>query len=302
MRFIFRACVLSASVLASAPLWAARSIDEQRTADLRGAVQINSISGVVEVVGWDKPELEVTGELASADDSVEIGGDPAHLAVQVHQARSGGIFGGGIRGARLVVRLPAASSVVTTLVSADFKTQGVHGDMELHTVSGDARGEVGGNLKVTSVSGDIRLSAPAAHNLALKTVSGDIEVSGGDGETDVSTVSGSSHVSLGSQSRLHFKSTSGDVHLRLGLTRNAHVEGEALSGDVSVIFHDAPAADFDVETHSGEIDNCFGPKPVERGHGPGQRLTFRSAESDARVRIVTHSGDIELCTDNEGHR
>jgi hypothetical protein len=281
--------------------WAARSINEQRPADSHATVQINSVAGTLEVLGWDQPRVEVTGQLPGDGDSVEISGDSTHVSVQVRVAASSHLFGGHGGDARISVHVPTASTVITTLVSADFKTAGVSGDLELHTVSGDSKGEVGGNLRASSVSGDIRLAAPAAHELSVKTVSGDMEVSGGNGDADIATVSGSGHVTLGVPSHLHVKSTSGDLHVQLGIGADSRIEGESVSGDLSLQFRNAPAADFDVQTHSGEIDNCFGPKPEERSHGPGEHLEFRNGTGTARVRIVSHSGDVSLCSD-EGPR
>jgi hypothetical protein len=294
-----RGTLLLTMALASAPSLAARSVNELKEADPRGSIQVNAVSGSIEVLGWDKSQVQVSGTLASETDSVEISGDAAHLAVQVRTARMG-LMRGGSDDVRLTIHVPAASAVTLTLVSADFKTAGVTGDLELHTVSGDSKGQVGGNLRVNSVSGDIRLAAPMAKMLAVKTVSGDVEVTGGDGDSEISTVSGTGHITLGTQSHVHFKSTSGDMHLKLDMARDGMLEGEALSGDVSLMFHDAPAADFDVETHSGDIDNCFGPKPAESSYGSGQRLVFKNGDARARVRIATHSGDVELCAQNKG--
>ncbi len=56
-----------------------------------------------------------------------------------------------------------------------------------------------------------------------------------------------------------------------------------------------PDADIDVQTFSGEINNCFGPKPVEQQYGPGNRLSFRSGKGGGQVHIDTKSGDVALC-------
>jgi hypothetical protein len=56
-----------------------------------------------------------------------------------------------------------------------------------------------------------------------------------------------------------------------------------------------PAATFDVQSFSGAIKNCFGPKPAESRYGPGSRLQFTSGEGRARVRINTKNGDVKLC-------
>jgi hypothetical protein len=68
-----------------------------------------------------------------------------------------------------------------------------------------------------------------------------------------------------------------------------------VSGDVSLKFAAMPAAEFDVQTFSGGIKNCFGPKPTESRYGPGSRLQFMNGEGHAHVRINTKSGDTQLC-------
>jgi hypothetical protein len=60
-------------------------------------------------------------------------------------------------------------------------------------------------------------------------------------------------------------------------------------------FAKTPEADFDIQTFSGDIRSCFGPKPEEARHGPGSRLTFKSGDNRARVRISTKSGDVRMC-------
>jgi len=62
-------------------------------------------------------------------------------------------------------------------------------------------------------------------------------------------------------------------------------------------FPAASAVDFDVQTFSGSIDNCFGPKPSESRYGPGSRLVFKTGDSHARVRVETKSGDVHLCAE-----
>jgi Toastrack DUF4097 len=289
-----RFCALSALLLAAGAR-AGSKVEERLAADPRGSVSVNNVAGSVELQGWDKAEVEVTGTAGSDVDRVAVSGDPEHVSVQVitRQNRLWGADGS----AHLIVRVPAHSAVTATLVSADFKVSGLLGDLQLQSVSGEVRGEVGGNLRVGSVSGNVHVNARSARSLAVKTVSGDISVGGGSGETDVSTVSGTIEVQEGTQSRAHFKSVSGDVTASLGLSGDAQVDGESVSGDISFKFAEPPSADFDVQSFSGDIKNCFGPKPVEPRHGPGSRLAFKSGESNARVQVSTKSGDVHLCTD-----
>jgi DUF4097 and DUF4098 domain-containing protein YvlB len=280
--------------MAATAAHAARDIDEQHPADARASVDINSVSGTMNVIGWDKPAVEVTGTVGNDIERVDVTGDNGHISVQV-VSRSSRMWNSDST-AHLTVHVPSGAAVSTTLVSADFKVSGLNGDLDLHTVSGDVRGETGGNLRVNTVSGNVEINAKEAKSLAARSVSGDIEISGGSGEADVTTISGTLKVKLGTQNHVHLKSVSGDITASLGLANDAQLEGEAVSGDITLKISGNASADYDVETHSGSISNCFGPKPVEPRYGPGSKLVFKNGDSSARVHVLTHSGDVRVCT------
>ena len=50
-----------------------------------------------------------------------------------------------------------------------------------------------------------------------------------------------------------------------------------------------------MQSFSGDIKNCFGPKPAESRYGPGSRLQFTQEAAHGHVRINTKSGDVRLC-------
>jgi DUF4097 and DUF4098 domain-containing protein YvlB len=180
-------------------------------------------------------------------------------------------------------------------VSSDVKVSAVHGGLELRSVSGNISGEGGGDVHANAVSGDIHLTATSAKVIEVKAISGNIVLTGGNTDIEATTVSGYAHLTLGTVSRARFKTVSGEISASLASAADAQIEGESVSGDVKLDFASAPAADFDIQTISGEIDNCFGPKPTESRHGPGARLTFKTGDSSARVRVSSHSGDVRLC-------
>lgn len=273
---------------------AATSVDEHRAANPQGAVQIDNVAGMIDVQGWDKSEVAVTGTIGKDVERVEITGEGNRTSIRVvlPQGHHWGMRDGE---AHLVIHVPANSSVAASMVSSDLKVSAVHGGLELRTVSGNISGEGGGDVHANAVSGDIHLTANAARVIEVKAISGNIVLSGGNADVEATTVSGDAHLTLGTVSRARFKTVSGDLSATLAAAADAQIEGESVSGDVKLEFASAPAADFDVQTISGEIDNCFGPKPIESRHGPGARLTFKTGDSSARVRISSHSGDVRLC-------
>ena len=272
---------------------AGRAIQERRAADPQGEVEIVNVSGTVEIHGWDRSEVEVGG--TAGDNVVRVDVTSAGNRTSIHVVSRSAPAWGSDAEAHLIVHVPAKSAVMATLVSADFKVTGVLGDLKVQSVNGSLTGDVGGNVRATTVSGDVRLTARAAKVIEVKTISGNIQLTGGGGEVDITTVSGSATIELAEVTRARFKSVSGDMTAELALAPEGQLEGESVSGDVSVKFAAAPAAEFDVQSFSGDIRNCFGPKPMQSHYGPGSRLEFKNGEGHAHVRVNTKSGDVRLC-------
>ena len=294
-------CAAAACAWPAAAPAATRSVDEHHAAERNGQVAIQCVAGRVEVVGWDKPEVAVTGTVGPDVERVEVTGSGSQTTVYVATHGSHGLslgWHGPMNGeAQIVVHVPAQSSVTATLVSADLIVSGVAGNQELHTVSGDIKAAVQREVRVRTVSGDIRLTAGAdARLMELSTVSGDLNVSGGAGELTVNTVSGDGMFALGTLTRAHLKSVSGDISLEGGLAADGRLEAESVSGDLRIQFTGPlPPAAFDLESFSGDLSTCFGRKGVHEGYGPGTRLSFQEGPGSARVRVTTKSGDVTVC-------
>jgi hypothetical protein len=272
---------------------AGKSIHESRAADPRGEVEIFNLAGRVEVEGWDRNEVVVGGTADDGVERVDVTGSGRRTSIHV-VVGSSHVWGSGGE-AHLIVHVPANSSLTVTLVSSDFEVKGVLGDLKVQSMSGKVRGEVGGDVRATTVSGEVHLKAPGAKSVEIRTISGDIHLLGGGGDADINTVSGDATLELSDLVNGRFKSVSGDMTVALSLAPDARIEGESVSGDVSLKFAAMPAAEFDVQTFSGGIKNCFGPKPTESRYGPGSRLQFMNGEGHAHVRINTKSGDTQLC-------
>jgi hypothetical protein len=272
---------------------AGKTIQEHRTADPQGEVEIVNVSGTIEVDGWDRSEVEVSGSAGDNVERVDVTSSDNRTSIRVVTRRR---YGWGTDGeAHLVVHVPAKSAVIASLVSSDFKMTGISGMVKVQTVSGNVSGDAGGDVVATAVSGEVQLTARAAKMIEIRTISGDIHLSGGGGEVEITTVSGNATLELADVARGRFKSVSGDLSAALALGPDGQIDSESVSGSVDLRFASSPAAEFDVQSFSGDIKNCFGPKPVESRYGPGSRLAYKVGEGHARVRINTKSGDVRLC-------
>ena len=76
----------------------------------------------------------------------------------------------------------------------------------------------------------------------------------------------------------------------------ARVTMESISGTINMIVKPPVNADFDIESFSGDISNCFGQKARDTSkYTPGSELDFTQGKGGARVEIQTLSGDISIC-------
>jgi hypothetical protein len=279
------------TALGALPCLAGSDFRDELNVDPQGSVEVNGISGKVEIIGWDQPKIEATGSSDLAD-RVHIQNRGMRTLIDV-QPRSGIRFGSD--DTRLVLHVPTKSSVAATWVSADIKVSNIMGDADLRTVSGNISGEVGGDLRLNTSTGDVKMTASAADSIEVRSISGDIQLRGGSAQLELTTVSGDAKVELGTLKRGRIKSISGNLSGRFALAPDADLEGESVSGTVRLDFASQPAASYMIETISGKIDNCFGPKVEKPQYGPGARLDFKSGAGRARVRIETKSGDVHLC-------
>ncbi len=272
----------------------ARDIDETVDAASDGHVDIINISGSIEVYGWSKNSVEVTGDLGEKVEEfvLERNGDKVLVKVRVPRNNSNNIS------SDLTVRVPAGSSVDVSTVSADITSEGVDGEQILHTVSGDVELEASGSdVSAESVSGDVDVTGSGDDTeTAAHTVSGDVTLIGVSGAVSAEAVSGDIEVRDGSFDRATLNSVNGEIDFQAGLRAGGKLTVETINGDVNVQFDGDVSARFDIETFNGDITSCFGPKAERTSkYAPGWELSFTLGDGDGRVIMSTLNGDIDLC-------
>ena len=270
------------------------TINKRAQADPAGQVEVSNTSGTVIVTGWDRNEIEVTGELGEGCERLEFETSGKRTRIKVVLPKRGSSDD-----TDLLIKIPSGSSLSVNTVSADIEVTGVRGAQRLQAVSADitteARAE---DVECKTVSGDITVQGEGKPGLiTITTVSGDAQASNVAGEVNGNTVSGNFDFDLGATTRSRLRSTSGDLSVRAKATPDARLDMESISGDVRLNLVGKPQAEFDISSFNGEIRNCFGPKPARTDeYAPGRDLRFKEGSGSARVRIKTLNGDISLCS------
>ncbi len=288
--------LLAALLATAAPagvLAATRNIDQHQAADPKGTVEIINVAGSVQVSGWDKPEVSVTGQIGDRVERVDLTSSGNHTTLRV--VLPSGSSWGGDGSARLVVHVPIASGLEVSLVSADLEVSGVSGAQQIRTVSGSIQSAGGAQTRVNTVSGDVHVTTANESPAEIESVSGDVIVDGAGNDVSVQTVSGDGHLTLGSVSKFRLRTVSGDFVVNARLSPAASFDGDSVSGDLNIGLKDNPGAEYDLQSLSGDIDSCNGHEAEHSKYGPGSRLTFTVGDGKARVHLSSKSGDLSVC-------
>ena len=115
---------------------AGQNVDETRAAEPSGIVRIHCTRGDLKIVGWDRAEIQVDGELDDLADRLifVVQGDDTLIRVEMPETDVN--WGDG---SDLVVHVPNNSRLNVEAVSTDVKVSGVQGAIAVRTASGDVR-------------------------------------------------------------------------------------------------------------------------------------------------------------------
>ena len=278
----------------SATTVVAADINESMDAAADGTVSITNVAGSVDVQGWSRNQVEITGELGSDIEELifERDGDEIEIKVKTRRRNSHDID------ADLIVKVPAGSSLEISTVSADIDVAELTCEQGLESVSGDIATQVhAADIEVSSVSGDLEVEGDDQSTRSrFSSVSGDIDTENLAGEIWAESVSGDLLAVNGVFERASLGTVNGDIVFRAQLLNDGRLDVETVNGSVDIEFAGDLSARFDIETFNGDIRNCFGPEAVRASeYGPGYELSFTEGDGSGRVTIETMNGDLRLC-------
>lgn len=285
-------CLSIGQVLADTP------INLSRAAAPNTHITIANVAGTVRVTAWDRPLVEVRGELGSGAKPLAITGTDASLAVKVEPLAGGSWFNWGsnrhMEPTTLDLRVPRGASLDVQVVSAPLSIDGTSGGtIKVNTVSGRARINARTpQLTVNSVSGTIEL-AGLATRANLQSVSGDILAPVIGDQAKLQTVSGHIQAAGGPWRQLALSTVSGDAQLAGSLAAGGSLAVDSMSGNVQLQVPAATSATLHASTFSGDLRSDFG-DATQGGHGSGHTLDVRIGAGNGSIKLETFSGDLRI--------
>jgi DUF4097 and DUF4098 domain-containing protein YvlB len=270
-----------------------------------GSLFLNNIAGNIEIKGGPGNEIRVDalkhGRGSSDDDArgqvqnIQVTMNEVSGRVEVKTYHSG-------RNSRGWVDF-----IITVPTTIRVEVQSVSGDLQLHNIKGELRGE--------TVSGDVTGSG-LGRVTSLKTMSGDVRINGVDSDAAVvlSALSGDMTIENLKARSVEANSISGGVTLKGCACGRVHLE--SVSGDLEYVGQIEKAGRYEIKTHSGGIrlavpamsgfevdansfsgDISFDPPITSimsqgRGRGPGRLAHGVIGNGGAFVELSSFSGDI----------
>jgi hypothetical protein len=257
------------------------------------SVRLFASVGTVQVVGWDRDSVVVSGTVAAGSD-VALGGEPSPAAkrglklyVESPTEQAG-------REGSLVVRVPRGARVWLKTGSANVTVSDVTGGLDVNVVGGSIT--VHGSpreLRAESMDGAVTVDGTPSW-MRVKTATGDITLKGGE-DVGAATISGTIDARGGQAERVKLESTTGAIRFALALTRGASVEMETHSGAIDVQLSRKMLPDVDAATVTGAIENAWSNvKPAAGREGRGMTLTAGGGQMGGRVVLRSFKGRIAL--------
>lgn len=280
----------SAAIMAPVAAWCGEDIDRTIPLEAEGLVRVENLAGQIEFIGWDRPEVQLRGELGDSVEELVVDTSSAGVTIRVRNRKGKR----NVDATDLFLRLPQSASIEADSVSADISVSENNGQsVLLNTVSGDLEIEASPQkMELHSVSGDIEFDGSSSRS-TVETVSGEITLVGPSGEVSVNTVSGDVTLEADEVNRGRFESVSGDMTLSLALGDGGRLSCDSMSGDVKLRLPESQQAEFTAQSYSGNINSEFG-KSDKVSRGPGEMLRHRVGDNGAQIRLETFSGDVHI--------
>jgi hypothetical protein len=290
-------CLCVGQALASTP------INLQHAATSSAHISISNVSGEVRVTAWDRPMVQVEGQLGDGAKPLAITGSDDKLSIEVQpQGNGGGWLNWGsdnrMGPTMLDLHVPRGAALDVRVVSAPLVVDGLNGGkISVNTVSGRARINADTPaLDIESVSGNIELAGHAAQ-ANLQTVSGDILAPVLGDQAKLQTVSGRIQANGGPWRQFTLSTVSGDVQLAGGIAPDGKLTVDSMSGSVQLQLPANTNATVHASSFSGDLRSDTG-AAQKSAHGPGSKLDATLGTGKGTINVETFSGDLRIRTSN----
>jgi hypothetical protein len=244
--------------------------DFQYTYDLKpgGRLSVESFNGTIEILGWEKDSVQVTGTKSAARQEllkeIQIEAKSADNAVTIRAIRPHDRHGS--MGAKFMIRVPRQVQLERIVSSnGQIRVEDIQGNAHLETSNGGIRlRQFDGRLDARTSNGGIEADSIGGDAI-VHTSNGGIRLERVAGSVEASTSNGGVHVRMGKpkpNDRLSFASSNGNIEVELESLDNNEIHASTSNAAITLRMpatikarlrastsNSAITSDFDVSTH-----------------------------------------------------
>jgi DUF4097 and DUF4098 domain-containing protein YvlB len=290
-------------------------IDEVLDVSATGQVSIENMRGDVKIMGWDKSQVSVSGEL---DDKAigytfETENDFTVFKVKMPKNLRGRAWRQS-DGSDLTIYVPRDSNLSFESVNGNVSVNEITGGSNVHTVNGDiTAGDLSKRIRLETVNGDIKASKldgkiklatvngkvidhDSTGKVTYTTVNGEIDSRTQAVRVYVENVNGEIDLDLKTTDELDVSTVNGDVDASLTLSNDGSVSVTTVGGSARLRLAGTVGGQFRLSSHAGGriTNNLTDDEVKKQKYGPGQSLKFSMAGGNARVEMTSVSGNLTL--------
>jgi DUF4097 and DUF4098 domain-containing protein YvlB len=257
-------------------------------------IQIDLVSGHIEIEAWDRNEVkvEVEGDTANA---LDVRASRRRVRIRGPRFGRGRAFRNmGDLDVDVRLSVPAGSRIEANTTNGTIRVEGVSGTLDLNSANGDI--EVRGTpteARLETINAGIDFEG-AGSLVDARTVNGSIDLTGVAGELFASAISGSIRAEGEALERVELKTLSGSIRLRARFLDGVRANLKSFSGGIEIELPTETSARFDIQSFSGGIRNELPTTRADTPRGNGRRMEFTLGDGDGRVSVESFSGGVEI--------
>ena len=280
--------VLLLLMMAPLPLAAQESVERGLPASATVSIRAYNLAGSIRVLGWSRDSVHVSASLASGS-QLYFGGSRTALKLGVEAAASPGPT----PPSELVLRVPAGARVWIKSATAGADVEGISGEVDVSTVSGDirVRGEPS-LLAAESMEGSLDIGGSATV-LRLKSAGGSIGFRGSAADLSVSTVSGNIQLDVsGPVATGRVESVTGRIAWAGPVGPAGSLDLQTHGAHIQLALPPGQDAEIDVSAFSGKVMNGF---PSARRSAPaGKPVRYVLGDGGAHIAVRSLKGGVTI--------
>jgi|GEM_PF-139865 len=264
-----------------------------------GRISVDNTNGSVEVIGWEKDSVDVSGTKYASTESllkdvkVDIATSPSEVRIRtLHPSGRRGGFG-----AKYVLRVPH-KTILDHIESTNgsLRAESVEGSARLHTTNGSVRiFKLHGEIDIQTSNGSIEATDSEGAATA-RTTNGSVTVDGLRGSLDASTSNGRIRARIAQTDPgkiLRASTTNGSIELTMESFKDNDVRASTTNGSITVRLPSSLNARLRASTSNSRITTDFD-VTLKGGTQSKNRLDGNVGSGGPLIDLSSTNGGIKI--------